>query len=174
MISRDHRRRADRGRVKEEEKYKDMLTVLKVGRREHAGHGMTVGHLLQHLNEEANLHLGGLLQEGIQRRGALGLAQDLEPLLDGAQLVLEILIQGGGGHLFERGLVLIDVGDPLLCRFVGGILGAARVLLLLSWVVVHLRCRPDSTGERRGGRGRHVRRRSKDVTRTNRTSRRRT
>lgn len=70
--------------------------------------------MLQDLDEEADLDLGGLLQQGVEGGGALGLAQDAEPLLDGAELVLEVLVERGRGHFLERVLVLVNVGEPLL------------------------------------------------------------
>jgi len=127
--------------------------LAKVGGRQHARHGQALGHLLQDLDEEANLHLGRLLQQGVQGGGALGLAQDAEPLLDGAQLVLEVLVERGRGHLLERVLVLVDVGEPLL----GGALHlvwVARLRVLAA--EVDLRGGADATVGQRGREAAHV------------------
>ncbi|KAG9966610.1 SAM domain-containing protein, partial [Aureobasidium melanogenum] len=86
----------------------------KIGRRQNTRHGVALGHLLQDLDEEANLHLGGLLQQGVEGGSALWLAEHAEPLLNSAELILEILIQRSGSHVLEGCLVLVDVGDPLL------------------------------------------------------------
>jgi hypothetical protein len=95
--------------------YIEHLTFLpEVCRRKHARHWQALGHLLQNLDEEANLHLGGLLEQSIERRGPLGLAEHAEPLLDGAQLVLEVLVECSRGHFLQCRLVLVDVGEPLL------------------------------------------------------------
>jgi hypothetical protein len=127
--------------------------LAKVRRRQHARHGQALGHLLQDLDEEANLHLGRLLQQGVQGGGALGLAQDAEPLLDGAQLVLEVLVERGRGHLLERVLVLIDVGEPLL----GGALHLVRVARLRVLAAkVDLRGGADATVGQRGREAAHV------------------
>ena len=82
---------------------------------------MGLGHLLKNLDEEANLNLGRLLQECVKRCGPLGLAQDAEPLLDCTEFILEILIQGGRGHLLQGILVRLEVVDPLLCGLVEGL-----------------------------------------------------
>lgn len=95
---------------------------------------MILSHLLEHLDEKANLNLSCLLQEGIQSGGAFSLAQDTEPLLDGTELVLEVLVQSSSSHLFQRRFVLINVGNPLLGNLVlrvrFGVVGA-KVLLSL-------------------------------------------
>ena len=44
---------------------------------------MTFRHLVQYLREEALLHLGCLLDEGVSCGGSLGLAKYTEPLFDG-------------------------------------------------------------------------------------------
>jgi hypothetical protein len=93
--------------------------LAKVGRRQNTRHGVALGHLLQDLDEEANLHLGCLLQQSVESSGALGLAEHAEPLLDSAELVLEVLVQRSGRHVLEGRLVLVDVGDPLLSSLVG-------------------------------------------------------
>ena len=101
-----------------------LLTLLsEIGRRQHARHGQVLRHLLQDLNEETDLHLCRLLEQRIQGSCSLRLAQDAEPLLDGAQLVLEVLVERGRSHLLERVLVLVNVGQPLL----GGTLHLVRV-----------------------------------------------
>jgi hypothetical protein len=125
----------------------------KVGRREHARHGQTLGHLLQNLDEEPDLHLGGLLEEGIERGSPLGLAEHAEPLLDGAQLVLEVLVERGRGHLLQGRLVLVYVGQPLL----GGTLhlvGIARLRVVAA--KVHLRGRADAAVGEWGREAAHV------------------
>lgn len=125
------------------------LTLLsKVGRGQNAGHWKTLGHLLEHLNEEPDLNLSSLLEQRIQSGSSLGLTQDAKPLFDGAQLVLEVLVEGGCGHLFQRGLILIDVGKPLL----GGALHLVWVARLCAAAPeVYLRGRANAAvGERRG------------------------
>lgn len=93
---------------------------------------MVLTHLLKNLDEEANLDLGCLLQESIQRSGTLSLGQNPEPLLDGAELVLEVLVQGSGSHFLESRLVLVNVGDPLLGRLVLGVRVGTLTLALLA------------------------------------------
>ena len=91
------------------------LTFLsKVGRGQNARHGHVLGHLLQDLDEEANLHLRRLLEESVEGCSSLGLTKDAEPLLNSAQLVFEVLVKSGRRHLFECVLILVDVGEPLL------------------------------------------------------------
>lgn len=127
----------------------------KVGWRQYSGHRMILGHLLQDLDEEPDLHLGRLLQQGIQSGSALGLTQDTEPLLDGAQLILEILIQGGRRHLRQGGLVLVDIIDPLLR---GPIQSIVHVPLTLGMLIEkYLRRRTHSISGGEGGReARHI------------------
>jgi len=79
---------------------------------------MVLAHLLQNLDEEPDLHLCSLLKERIQRRSALGLAQHPKPLLDGAKLVLKVLIKSRGSHFLKRSLILVDFSNPLLCQFI--------------------------------------------------------
>lgn len=96
-------------------------TFVEIRGREHTRHGMTLSHLLQNLNEESNLYLRSLLQECIQSGGSFGLAQNPEPLLDSAQLIFEVLVQSCRSHLLQRGLVLVNLRDPLLRDLVGRI-----------------------------------------------------
>lgn len=133
-----------------------LLTFVKVGGRQDARHGMILAHLLKHLDEESNLNLGSLLQQSVQGGGAFGLTQDPKPLFNGAQLILEVLIQGGGGHLLQRRLVLIDVGYPLLSDLVLRIgVGAAMPVTLLA-LAVEVRRGPNTTGRRRARESCHV------------------
>lgn len=124
-------------------------TFVERGGRQNSRHGMILAHLLQNLDEEADLDLGRLLQQCIQSGRALGLAQDAEPLLDGAELVLEVLVERGGGHFFQRRLVLVNVGDPLLGNLVLGVNveagGAVAALLRLA---VEVGRGPDAAGGR--------------------------
>lgn len=80
---------------------------------------MVLAHLLQNLDEKSNLNLCGLLEKGIQSSRSLGFAQHLEPLFDGAEFIFEVLIEGCSSHLFQCCLILIDIGNPLLCKFIG-------------------------------------------------------
>lgn len=89
-------------------------TFVKSRRGENTGHGVVLAHLLEDLNKEADLDLGCLLKQRIQSRSALGLAKNAKPLLNSAQLILEILIECGRSHFFQRRLVLINVRNPLL------------------------------------------------------------
>ena len=93
-------------------------TFVKVCGRQHTRHGVIFTHLLENLDEEADLDLGGLLQKSIQSCGALGLAQDAEPLLNCTKLVLEVLVQSSSGHLLQRRLVLVNIRNPLLGNLV--------------------------------------------------------
>jgi hypothetical protein len=119
-----------------------MLTFLaEVGRRKHARHGHVLGHLLQDLDEEPDLHLSRLLEQSVECRSPFGLAEHAEPLLDGAQLVLEVLVESGRGHLLQCRLVLVDIGEPLL----GGtfhLIGVARLCVVAA--EVDLRGRADA------------------------------
>jgi hypothetical protein len=91
------------------------LTFLsEVGGRQNSGHGHVLGHLLQDLDEETNLHLRRLLEQSVERCRSLGLAKDAEPLFNSAQLVLEVLVKSSCRHLFECSFILVDVGEPLL------------------------------------------------------------
>lgn len=137
------------------------ILLAEVSGREHARHGQALGHLLQDLDEEANLHLGGLLQQGVEGGGALGLAEDAEPLLDGAQLVLEVLVERGRGHFLECVLVLVDVGEPLR----GGTLHLVRVARLrVLTAKVDFRGGADATVGQWGGEAAHVGRGAQVVT----------
>lgn len=93
---------------------------------------MALRHLLQDLDKEADLHLSGLLQQSIQGRSSLGLAQDTEPLLDGTQLIFEILVKRSSCHLFQCSLILINVREPLLSRTVHRIFRVVLALRLLT------------------------------------------
>lgn len=114
---------------------------------------MALGHLLQNLDEETDLDLGSLLQQSIQRCSPFRFAEDTEPLFNGTELILEILIQGGSRHLLESRLILIDVCQPLLSRTVDGIIVALALVLL---IVVDLRRRANTAGGERGGESRHI------------------
>jgi hypothetical protein len=145
--------------------------LAKVGRRQDTGHGVALGHLLQDLDEEANLHLGCLLQQGVESSSALGLAEYAEPLLDSAELILKILVQCSGGHVLESRLVLVDVGDPLL----GGLVGRVVLATHTNAAEVDLAGGADAAGCQRGrGReGAHVGRGAQVVARVHAARRRR-
>lgn len=133
-------------------------TFVKVGRREDARHGMILAHLLEDLDEETNLDLGGLLQKSIQSSSPLCFAEHPEPLFNGTELVFEVLVERGCGHFFERGLVLINVGDPLLRNLVLCVaLGVALVLTLLG-LAVKVGGGSDAARRRSARDGSHVRR----------------
>lgn len=108
------------------------VLLPKVGGRQNTRDWMALGHLVQDLSKEALLHLGGLLYQGICGGGALSLAQDSKPLFNGAQLILEILVQSGSSHLFQHGLVLFNVLNPLLTQPVGIIEAALLGLLIIK------------------------------------------
>lgn len=99
---------------------------------------MASSHLLQHANEESNLDMSGLLQERVESGGSLGLTKDTEPLFNGGQLVFELLIEGGGSHVFEGVFVLIDIGNPLLRGIVHVLVVSDKGLALWSRVEVDL------------------------------------
>lgn len=123
----------------EKRKMIEMHTLLaKVGRRQHARHGMALGHLLKDLNEEADLHLSSLLQQSIKSSGALRLAEHTKPLLDSTELVLEVLIKGCSSHLFKCRLVLVNVCNPLLSSLLCRIIGVVKSLTLLGIAEVDL------------------------------------
>ena len=126
------------------------LAFVEVGRREHPGHGMVLAHLLQHLDEEANLNLCRLLQQGIEGSGPLGLTKDSKPLFNSTEFVLEVLVQRRRSHLLQRRLVLVDIGDPLLRQLVLGIQVAATLALALLRLTVEVGRGPDAA---RGGAG---------------------
>jgi len=115
---------------------------------------MILSHLLENLNEEADLNLGCLLEESIQSSRSFSLAQNSEPLFDGAQLVLEILVEGCSSHLLQRSFILVNVGDPLLSNLVRSII-FSRTLSLALLSAVEIRRWSDTI---RGGRReiRHV------------------
>lgn len=92
---------------------------------------MALGHLLQNLDEETDLHLRSLLQQSIQSRSPFRFAEDTEPLLNSTQLILEILVQRRSCHLLESGLVLIDIRKPLLCRTIQDIVTVLALALLI-------------------------------------------
>ena len=94
---------------------KGKRTLTRVGRSEQRRGGRILPrHLLQHGDEEPRLERGRALQERVQGGGALGFAQDAEPLLDRGQLVLEVRVERGGGHLFEGRLVVLQVFEPAI------------------------------------------------------------
>lgn len=92
---------------------------------------MTLRHLLQDLDEKPNLDLGGLLQQGIQGRGSLSFTQDTEPLLDGTEFILKVLVKRGSCHFFQCSFVLINVRKPLLSGTVQSIFRRILTLGLL-------------------------------------------
>lgn len=75
---------------------------------------MVLSHLLENLDEETDLDLSCLLQKSVESSSTLSFTQNSEPLLDSAQLILEILIECSSSHLLQRGLILIDIRNPLL------------------------------------------------------------
>lgn len=100
---------------------------------------MVLAHLLENLNEEANLDLSGLLQQGVQSGRALSLAQHSKPLLNGAEFVLEVLIKRGGSHLLQRRLILVNIRNPLLGDLVLRIdIQASRAKTTLLWLAVEV------------------------------------
>ena len=114
---------------------------------------MVLAHLLQDLDEEADLDLGSLLEQGIEGSSALGLAQDPKPLFNSTEFVLEVLIEGCSSHLLQRGLVLVNVGDPLLSQLVLGVdLGIALTLTLSGLAVEVGRGTDRAIGRLREGR----------------------
>lgn len=100
---------------------------------------MVLAHLLENLDEEADLDLSGLLQQRIQGSRALGLAEHAEPLLDGAEFILEVLIKRGGSHLFQRRLILVNVRNPLLGDLVLRInIQTGRAKATLLWLTIEI------------------------------------
>jgi len=123
---------------------------------------MGLGHLLKNRDEESNLNLSRLLQESVQGSGPLRFAQHTEPLLDGAELVLELLIQCSRSHLLQRILVRLQIVDPLAGRLVEG-LGLGVLLGYLGRIQEYLGRRPDAPTHRRLEGTRHVGRGSQVV-----------
>lgn len=110
---------------------------------------MVLAHLLEDLDEEADLDLSGLLQQGVQSGRALSLTQHPKPLLNGAELVLEVLVERGGSHLLQRRLILVNVRNPLLGDLVLRIdIQAGRAKAALLWLAVEVGRRPDAVGRR--------------------------
>ena len=66
---------------------------------------MAFTHLLQDLDEETDLDLSGLLEQGIKRGSALGFAQHSEPLLNSTELILEVLGKWHSWNLSVGGLM---------------------------------------------------------------------
>lgn len=100
---------------------------------------MVLAHLLENLNKEADLDLSCLLKQCIQSSCALGLAKDAKPLLNSAQFVLEILIERGRSHFFQRRLILINVRNPLLGDLVLRInVQAPRAVTPLLWLAIEI------------------------------------
>ena len=110
---------------------------------------MALGHFLQDLDEKADLNLGRLLEQSIQSGGPLSLAQHLEPLLNCAQLVFKILIQGRSRHFLQRDLVLVNVRNPLPCGLVHSFVGEILILALSRLIVVDLGRWPDISARKR-------------------------
>jgi hypothetical protein len=110
----------------------EILTFLsKVCGRQNSRHRVTLRHLLEDLDEKANLDLGRLLKQSIQSCSSFRFTQDAKPLLNGAEFILKVLIESSRSHFFQGGLVLIDVGNPLLSRPVEGIVHVSLTLGLL-------------------------------------------
>lgn len=124
---------------------------------------MPLAHLLQDLDEETNLHLGGLLQQGVQSGSALGLAQNPKPLFNSTQFILKVLVQGSGCHLLQGSLILVNVGDPLLSELVLGVKLALALTLAVLRLAVEVGAGADLLGLRRAGQGGHVGRSTKLV-----------
>lgn len=106
---------------------------------------MILPHLLENLNKEAYLNLSGLLQQGIQRRSPLCLAQNSEPLFYSTQFILEVLIQSRSSHLLQCCLILIDISDPLLSNPVLGVIVHVALALRLLGLTIEVRRWADST-----------------------------
>src|SRR5689334_12764859 len=114
----------------------EIRTLVKVCRRKHTRKRVVLAHLLENLDKEANLHLSSLLQQGVESSSALGLTENTEPLLNSCQLILEVLVKGGGSHLLQRSLILVDIGNPLLGKLVLRInIGIALALIRLCLTV---------------------------------------
>ena len=97
------------------------LTLVKASRGQDTRHGVVLSHLLQNLDEESDLDLRGLLQQRIEGSSPLSFAQDTEPLFNSAEFILEVLIEGGCSHLLQSGLVLVNIGKPLLSKLLLGV-----------------------------------------------------
>ena len=143
-----------------------------IRRGEKSRHWVALRHLLQNLDEKPDLHLRGLLQQSIESGRTLRLAQDAEPLLDSAELILEILIKCSGCHLLQGCLILINICQPLLSGPVQRIL--RRILTLRLLVEENLRGRTHAAGRQRRGETRHVCRSSQLVRSKISSGRRRT
>jgi len=102
--------------------------LAEVGWRENNRHGVTLGHLLQDLNEETDLNLGRLLKKSVQSSCTFGFAQNAEPLFNSTQFIFEVLVQCSSSHLLQGCLILIDIRNPLLSSSVHCIIVAALVL----------------------------------------------
>lgn len=125
---------------------------------------MVLAHLLEDLDEETDLDLSGLLKQSIQGSRALSLAQDAEPLFNSAEFILEVLIERSGGHLLESGLILVDIGDPLLGQLVLRVqLGIALHLAGLRLAVKVGRRANSARGGLGAGKSGHVGRGAKAV-----------
>lgn len=125
---------------------------------------MVLAHLLEDLDEETDLDLGSLLKQSIKGSCALSFAQDAEPLFNSAEFILEVLIKRSGSHLLESGLILVNVGNPLLRQLVLGVqLGTALHLAGLRLAVkVGRRANAACGGLSAGKRG-HIGRGAKAV-----------
>lgn len=129
---------------------------------------MAFGHLLQHLDEKANLNLCALLEKRIEGRSPLCFAQYAKPLLNSTHFILEVLIRCRCGHLFQQHFVLINVGEPCLSSLVKGV--RVGILALLKLAKIHFRCWPDASArEGRAGVRSHVGRSAKVMAGTNGT-----
>lgn len=117
---------------------KERTFLAKIRWRQNTGHGMAFSHLLKYLDKKPNLYLCRLLKKSVQSRSTLRLAENLEPLLNSAQLIFEVLVQSSSRHLFQRGLILINVRYPLLCSLVHDIISTIGALGLLRLIIVDL------------------------------------
>lgn len=99
---------------------------------------MVLTHLLEDLDEEPNLYLSSLLQKSIESSGALGFAQNPEPLLNSTQLVLEILVKCCRRHFLQCSFILVDVGYPLLRNFILGVCFVVAVALALLRLAIEV------------------------------------
>ena len=124
---------------------------------------MRLGHLLKDLDEETNLDLGGLLEQRIEGGGSLSLTKHAEPLLDSAQFILELLVQGCGCHFFQSILVRLKIVDPFARRLVES-LGFGVLLCDLRRIQEDLGGWADPAGKRRVKDSRHVGRCTKVMT----------
>jgi hypothetical protein len=107
---------------------------------------MILAHLLKDLDEEADLDLSGLLEQGIESSSAFSFAEDPEPLLYSAKLILEVLVEGGSSHLLECCLILIDIGNPLLGQFILGVELSRAMALTLLRLAIEVGGGPDGPG----------------------------